>query len=40
MEIVCVLTSQLDGEISLERNGGTCFVIEFPMPPQEAIVNA
>ncbi len=31
MEIVCILTEQLSGTISMHVDGGTCFTIEFPL---------
>jgi len=30
LQLVCLLTTQLGGNIELERNGGTVFTIEFP----------
>ena len=36
MEIVCVLTTQLEGKIEIERKDGTCFTITFPSEQQEA----
>jgi len=30
LQLVCLLTTQLGGNIELERNGGTVFAIEFP----------
>jgi two-component sensor histidine kinase len=35
MEIVCVLTAQLAGEIELIRDSGTCFRISFPCEEHE-----
>ena len=29
MELVCTLTEQLEGNIALERSGGTCFQLTF-----------
>ena len=31
MQLVCLLTEQLNGTIELNRNGGTEFIITFPV---------
>jgi PAS domain S-box-containing protein len=32
LQLVCVLTEQLEGTIALERDGGTTFTVTFPLP--------
>ena len=41
MQLINVLTRQMHGTITLEKNGGTAFIITFPgdsgeLPPQES----
>jgi PAS domain S-box-containing protein len=32
LQLVCVLTEQLEGTMALERDGGTAFTVTFPLP--------
>ena len=34
LQLVCLLTEQLEGTILLERDGGTTFTVTFPLPEQ------
>jgi two-component sensor histidine kinase len=35
LQLVCLLTEQLEGTIALERGGGTAFTLTFPLPKSQ-----
>ena len=37
LRLVNSLVDQLDGEIEMSIDGGTCFAIVFPAPPQRRV---